>query len=74
MSSLTFCERLAKELGILVLPTQFFCNEEDETQRKTLGLSEEGWDRWIRFSVANIDDEQIVKVCERLKDCKTHFG
>ena len=73
VSSITFCERLAKELGVLVLPAQFFYSEEDETQRRELGLSEEGWDRWIRFSVANVDDEQIVKVCERLRECKTHF-
>ena len=73
VSSITFCERLAKELGILVLPAQFFCSEEDEAQRRAAGLSEEGWDRWLRFSVANIGDEQIVQVCERLKECGTHF-
>lgn len=73
VSSTTFCERLAKELGVLVLPAQFFCGEEDEMQRRAMGLSEEGWDRWLRFSVANVDDEQIVKVCERLRECNTHF-
>ena len=73
VASITFCERLAKELGILVLPAQFFCSEEDEAQRRAAGLSEEGWDRWLRFSVANIGDEQIVQVCERLKECGTHF-
>ena len=73
VSSITFCERLAKKLGVLVLPAQFFYREEDEAQRRALGLSEEGWDRWLRFSVANIGDEQIVNVCERLKECKPHF-
>ncbi|KAH0833428.1 pyridoxal phosphate-dependent transferase [Lanmaoa asiatica] len=69
VSSITFCERLAKELGIVVLPARFFYSEADET----LGLSEEGWDRWVRFSVANVGDEQIVQVCERLRECNTHF-
>jgi len=72
VSSITVCERLAKEIGVLVLPAQFFYSE-DETQRQALGLSEEGWDRWVRFSVANVGDDQIVKVCERLKECGTHL-
>ncbi|KAF8442109.1 PLP-dependent transferase [Boletus edulis BED1] len=70
VSSTTFCERLAKELGVLVLPAQFFYDEED---KQVLGLSEEGWDRWLRFSVANVGDEEIIKVCERLKEWKVHF-
>ena len=75
ISSIAFCHRLAKELGVLVLPAQFFYSE-DEVQKRELGLSsaEEGWDRWVRFSVANVGDEQIVKVCERLRECEAHFG
>lgn len=73
MPSTTFCERLAKELGVVVLPAQFFYDEADEAERRALGLSEEGWDRWVRFSVANVGDEQIVQACERLKECGTHF-
>ncbi len=30
--------------------------------------------RWIRFSVANVDDEKIKRVCERLGECETAFG
>lgn len=73
MSSVAFAQRLAMELGVLVLPAQFFYNEADETERQALGLSEDGWDRWLRFSIANVNDEQIVKVCERLSGCKAHF-
>ncbi|KIJ13042.1 hypothetical protein PAXINDRAFT_177056 [Paxillus involutus ATCC 200175] len=74
MTSLEFCQRLAQELGVLVLPAQFFCDEQDEIQRRALGLSEDGWDRWIRFSVANVDDVKVLEVCERLKECQAHFG
>lgn len=42
-------------------------------ERRALGLSEEGYDRWIRFSVANVGDEQIVEVCERLGEYKARF-
>ncbi|KIJ59636.1 hypothetical protein HYDPIDRAFT_118257 [Hydnomerulius pinastri MD-312] len=73
VSSLDFCQRLAEELGILVLPIQFFCHELDESQRRALGLAEEGWDRWIRFSVANVDDEKVMRVCERLRECGALF-
>ena len=72
MSSIVFCQRLAKELGVLVLPAQIFYSE-DEMQKRALGLSEEGWDRWVRFSVANVGDEQIVRVCERLRECDAYF-
>lgn len=56
---------------MLVLPARFFYGEQTE---KGLGSAEEGWDNWVRFSVANIGDEQIVRVCERLKECEAHFG
>lgn len=72
VSSIVFCQRLAKELGVLVLPAQIFYSE-DEMQKRALGLSEEGWDRWVRFSVANVGDEQIVRVCERLRECDAYF-
>ncbi|KAF9234170.1 pyridoxal phosphate-dependent transferase [Melanogaster broomeanus] len=74
VTSLEFCQRLAQELGVLALPAQFFSYERDDLSRQALGLSEDGWDRWIRFSVANVDDEKILEVCERLKECKAHFG
>ncbi|KAG8212873.1 pyridoxal phosphate-dependent transferase [Butyriboletus roseoflavus] len=73
VSSITFCQRLAKELGVLVLPAQIFYSEADEMERQALDLSEEGWDRWVRFSIANVNDEQIVNVCERLRGCKRSF-
>ncbi|KAF9222808.1 PLP-dependent transferase [Gyrodon lividus] len=74
VTSLEFCQRLAQELGVLVLPAQFFWHEQDELQRRAFGLSEDGWDRWIRFSVANVDDEKVLEVCDRLRECQAHFG
>ncbi|KAG9313938.1 PLP-dependent transferase [Chiua virens] len=73
ISSIEFCKRLAMELGVLVLPAQFFYGGRGEMERAGNG-SEEGWDTWVRFSVANVSDEQVVRVCERLKECDSLFG
>ncbi|GLB43701.1 hypothetical protein LshimejAT787_1402130 [Lyophyllum shimeji] len=56
VSSLEVSKRLATELGVVSLPSAFFCEEED--------VGEAGWDkaRWIRFSVANVDDEKVKKI------------
>ncbi|KAF7291453.1 Aminotransferase class I and II [Mycena kentingensis (nom. inval.)] len=59
------CQRLAIEMGVILLPGVFF---RDEAQ---LSVDE---DRWIRFSVANCDEEKIHGVCERLKMAKSVFG
>ncbi|KAF7367118.1 Aspartate aminotransferase [Mycena sanguinolenta] len=57
------CQRLAEELGIVVLPAAFFAAELDESE-----------DRWIRFSVANCDDDRVRAVCARLTKCEAVFG
>ncbi|KAF9055643.1 pyridoxal phosphate-dependent transferase [Panaeolus papilionaceus] len=31
-------------------------------------------ERWIRFSVANVDDARVRGVCERLRECVGEFG
>jgi len=55
------CKRLAQEMGVLVLPGSFF---------REGGID----DRWIRFSVANVDDDKVKKVCDRLVECEELFG
>jgi aspartate/methionine/tyrosine aminotransferase len=58
-------QRLALEAGVVTLPASFFSPAPAE------GLAA-GWDanRWVRFSVANVTDEQIVEVCQRLAEWK----
>jgi len=31
-------------------------------------------DRWMRFSVANVDDENVRRVCERLGESENILG
>ncbi|KAJ7240877.1 pyridoxal phosphate-dependent transferase [Mycena haematopus] len=57
------CQRLAEEMGIVLLPAAFFGAETDGSD-----------DRWIRFSVANCDDDRIRAVCARLTQCEATFG
>ncbi|KAJ7035949.1 pyridoxal phosphate-dependent transferase [Mycena alexandri] len=59
------CQRLAEELGVVLLPAAFFCDESN------LDKSD---DRWIRFSVANCDDDRVRAVCARLTQCGALFG
>ncbi|THH27894.1 hypothetical protein EUX98_g6294 [Antrodiella citrinella] len=47
----TVCERLAKEIGVICLPAGFF-GPADSTGMKDA-------ERWVRFSVANVDDAKI---------------
>ncbi|KAJ6471357.1 pyridoxal phosphate-dependent transferase [Mycena sanguinolenta] len=56
-------QQLAEELGVVVLPAAFFAAELDEAD-----------DRWIRFSVANCDDDRVRAVCARLTKCEAVFG
>ncbi|KAK0241109.1 PLP-dependent transferase [Armillaria nabsnona] len=55
-------KRLAVELGVVGLPEGFFKD----------GDANDG--KWIRFSVANVDDEKIVAACKRLKEAEGIFG
>ncbi|KAJ7452218.1 pyridoxal phosphate-dependent transferase [Mycena latifolia] len=61
--SLEVCQQLAGELGVVLLPAAFFYPEVDQET-----------DRWIRFSVANCDDEKVRQVCARLEHCEAIFG
>jgi aspartate/methionine/tyrosine aminotransferase len=66
VSSFELCQRLAVQIGVVALPSAFF-NEENP-----LHVDEES--RWVRFSVANVDDEKVKKVCERLQEAEELFG
>ncbi|KAF7292569.1 Aminotransferase class I and II [Mycena indigotica] len=58
-------QRLAEEIGVVVLPGAFFRDEKKVEQED---------DRWVRFSVANCDEERIIGVCRRLEACVAVFG
>ncbi|TRM69968.1 pyridoxal phosphate-dependent transferase [Schizophyllum amplum] len=66
------CKRLATEMGVVTLPSAFFCEQKVGGEVKEVTVEEE--DKWIRFSVANINDEKVQKVCERLKESETALG
>ncbi|KAJ7175212.1 pyridoxal phosphate-dependent transferase [Mycena crocata] len=65
LGSQEICRRLSEELGVVLLPAAFFCDS------ATLETAE---DRWIRFSVANCDDDRVREVCARLEKCEAVFG
>ena len=73
VESETVCKRLAEDMGVLVLPGSFF-RQEDLKGGERNGDGNGGVDRWIRFSVANVDDDKVIKVCERLAECEASFG
>ncbi|KAJ9112526.1 hypothetical protein QFC22_006283 [Naganishia vaughanmartiniae] len=60
---------LAERCGVLTLPGAFFMPTRDDPLWTT--LTEAGsvlvHDRWIRFAVANVDDEVVRRVPERLE-------
>lgn len=70
ISAYEVSKRLASEGGIVTLPVDFFTPSRTSIRNQL----DSGGDRWIRFSVANIDDEKIRKVCERLQDLPSEFG
>ncbi|KAF8899420.1 pyridoxal phosphate-dependent transferase [Infundibulicybe gibba] len=59
------CKRLVEETGVLALPDKFFSGD---------GVDDGEKGRWIRFSVANVDDAKIRNVCGRLSQCGKAFG
>jgi len=64
VSSLEVCKRLATEIGVVTLPSAFFSDASSNMVNN----------RWMRFSVANIDDEKVKKVCQRLEESEHTFG
>ena len=68
------------EAGVVTLPAEFFCQEKMVARGDAGSLvateivDPDKDDIWIRFSVANVDDAQIQKVCERLAESEESFG
>ncbi|KAI1783324.1 PLP-dependent transferase [Ganoderma leucocontextum] len=62
------CKRLAQELGVVTLPAGFFGPGGEENATVT------DEDRWVRFSVANVDDRKVELVCQRLAESELKFG
>ncbi|KAJ7291808.1 pyridoxal phosphate-dependent transferase [Mycena rebaudengoi] len=63
VGSAELCQRLAEDMGIILLPAAFFSDPSTTSD-----------DRWIRFSVANCDEGKIRDVCQRLERCEAAFG
>ncbi|KAL1748862.1 pyridoxal phosphate-dependent transferase [Schizophyllum fasciatum] len=72
VAAVEVCRRLAVELGVVALPSAFFCEEKVGGEVKEVTVEDE--DKWIRFSVANIADEKVQEVCARLKESETAPG
>lgn len=62
------CQRLARDEGVVALPIQFFC-----TTAAMRGMYP-GWERWIRFSIANVDEGRLEVLCKRLLECALEWG
>ncbi|KAI5124735.1 hypothetical protein M0805_005370 [Coniferiporia weirii] len=69
ISATDVSRRMAVEAGVVTLPAGFFM-----PSNYSKGEGKEDADRWIRFSVANIDDAKVEKVCERLREVESNFG
>ncbi|KIM38215.1 hypothetical protein M413DRAFT_447962 [Hebeloma cylindrosporum] len=74
-------KRLAEEIGVVTLPSTFYSEENRQSvdvgapvveSEQAVEVEED--DRWIRFSVANVDDEKVKKVCDRLGESENIFG
>ncbi|KAJ6623634.1 pyridoxal phosphate-dependent transferase [Mycena sp. CBHHK59/15] len=63
VGSAEVCQRLAEELGVILLPAAFFSDRTSDME-----------DRWIRFSIANSDQGMISEACRRLRQCEAVFG
>ncbi|KAF8982754.1 pyridoxal phosphate-dependent transferase [Cyathus striatus] len=78
-------KRLAQERGVVSLPGEFFRPAAAQVADGEGGVDAgQGWKqdstpvseehRWIRFSVANVDDESVRRVCERLGSVTGSLG
>lgn len=71
VSSIDVCRKMAIHFGVVTLPAAFFIPRqqlvephEDDSER----------DQWIRFSIANVDDANIMMVCSRLNMITNNFS
>lgn len=75
--------RLAEQIGVVTLPASFFSKDTREHAQDEgitnwtkveLATQVEEEERWIRFSVANVNDEKVGLVCKRLGVSEDLFG
>ncbi|KAF5391033.1 hypothetical protein D9757_003950 [Collybiopsis confluens] len=59
------CQRLVEQAGVRVLPGAFFFDSNSVNAEL---------DRFIRFSVANVSDDKVVQVCQRLGAAEKIFA
>ncbi|KAJ8509280.1 hypothetical protein ONZ45_g8530 [Pleurotus djamor] len=77
VDSRVVCRRLAEEMGVVALPDYMFnpMGVGKEKGEEEEGLGEKGEKgAWIRFSVANLDEEGIRQVCARLAESVRVLG
>lgn len=67
VDSMDVCRRLAEEIGVVCLPAGFFTPSDSGTAPGAMG-------KWIRFSVANVNNEKVEMVCQRLAESETAFN
>lgn len=72
VSSLDVSMKLAKEFGVVTLPASFFGLGTSSISEAQTGSGH--GDRWIRFSIANVNEESLRKVRERLLECERAFA
>jgi len=67
--------KLATQCGVLTLPGCFFMPPLDSPEWASIkGAEVIHADRWIRFAVANVSDETVAKVGERLRALNKIMG
>jgi aspartate/methionine/tyrosine aminotransferase len=65
--------KLAREIGIVTLPASFFGLGNHIPGTQAVEQADHNGDRWIRFSIANVNEESLRKVGERLNECGRTF-
>lgn len=62
---------LAEKFGVVTLPSKFFV---PPGYRHPAASDSGELDRWLRFAVANVNDESIELVGPRLREMNRHMG
>ncbi|WWD16754.1 hypothetical protein CI109_101186 [Kwoniella shandongensis] len=67
---------LATKVGVVTLPGSFFMPnlKDDEAWDEVVGGDEIKEDKWLRFAVANVEDEVVLKLGPRLREMNKLMG
>lgn len=60
-------ENLARQCGVVTLPGAFFMPDNGSNEMEALKESPLAEDRWIRFAVANVNDDAVKELGSRLE-------